>query len=92
MANTRSARKRAQTHARNRDRNRTVRAQLRTEVKRFRSAVASGDAEVASALLRRAHSIIDRTAKLGVIHSGTASRYKSRLSRARDRMASGSSS
>ena len=42
--------------------------------------------ETAGALLKAAHAVIDKTRKKGVIHANTASRYKSRLSRAHRRM------
>ena len=66
--------------------NRKARSSLRTDVKAFRAAVAAGDAEKAGELLRVAHAAIDRTAKKGIIHDRTASRYKSRLAQAHRRL------
>ena len=86
MANNKSAVKRVKTHERNRMRNRVARTSLRSQIKRFRTAVASGDAAAAASELKAAHSLIDVTAKKVIIHSKTASRYKSRLSLACDRM------
>ena len=86
MANSKSAVKRVRTHERNRQRNQAVRTLLRSEVKKFRAAVSAGDVEAAAGLLVSAHSTIDRTARKGVIHDRTASRYKSRLARAHDRL------
>ncbi|HVR12038.1 MAG TPA: 30S ribosomal protein S20 [Thermoanaerobaculia bacterium] len=79
MANTKSAEKRIRQNAVARDRNRGHRSRLRTAIKRLRAAVAAGDAATASNLLPTTLSIIDATAQKKVIHSNTASRYKSRL-------------
>lgn len=86
MANTKSARKRVRTNERNRLRNRKARTQLRSQVRSFREAVKAGDVETAGELLRAAHAAIDRTAKKGIIHDRTASRYKSRLAQAHRRL------
>jgi small subunit ribosomal protein S20 len=86
VANIKSSVKRIRVSERNRIKNRAVRSALRTEVKRFRAAVESGDAKVAGELLSRAHAAIDRSAKKGVIHGRTADRYKSRLAQAHRRL------
>jgi len=82
MANTKSARKRVRTTERNRLRNKDARTALRSQVKIFRAAITAGDLEKAGELLRSTHAAIDKTAKKGVIHDRTASRYKSRLAQA----------
>ena len=58
------------------------RSRLRTAVKSLRQAVASGDAAKASEMLPETLGIIDKTAQKKVIHANTASRTKSRLSKA----------
>ena len=92
MANTKSARKRIRIHERNRARNRAARSALRTQVKKFRASLEVGDPTAAEAQLRAAHASIDRTARKGIIHERTASRYKSRLAKAHQRMAGGATS
>ncbi len=82
MANTESAKKRVRQSLRRRDRNRAHRSEVRSEIKKLRQAVASGDAEVAKELLPATLGIIDRTAKKGGIHRNTADRTKARLTRA----------
>ena len=82
MANTKSAEKRIRQNAKERERNRAHRSKLRTAVKKLRSAVASGDADQARELLPATLSIVDATAQKKVIHSNTASRTKSRLTKA----------
>lgn len=79
MANTKSAEKRNRQNLQANERNRAHRSRLRTAIKRLRSAVASGDAAAAQALLPETLGVIDKTAQKKVIHANTASRYKSRL-------------
>jgi small subunit ribosomal protein S20 len=81
MANTKSAEKRHRQNVVQRERNRSHRSRLRTAIKRLRSAVSSGDAAAAEAILPETLSVIDKSAQKGVIHSNAASRYKSRLSK-----------
>lgn len=64
-----------------RARNRKNLSQLKTQVKKLRSVIAKGDAEVARKLLPETVGEIDKAAKKGVIHDNAASRYKSRLAR-----------
>ncbi len=82
MANTKSAEKRIRQNEENRDRNRGHRSKMRTAIKKLRTAVEGGDAKTAQALLIPTLGLIDVTAKKKVIHTNTASRYKSRLTRA----------
>ncbi len=79
MANTKSAEKRNRQNIQARERNRAHRSSLRTAIKKLRTAVASGDAAQAKEVLSETLSVIDKTAQKRVIHSNTASRYKSRL-------------
>ncbi len=81
MANTKSAEKRHRQNVNQRERNRAHRSRLRTAIKRLRSAVSSGDASAAEAILPETLSVIDKIAQKGVIHPNAASRYKSRLAR-----------
>ena len=82
MANTKSAEKRNRQNVKQRERNRAHRSRLRTAVKKLRSAVDSGDAGTARELLPQTLSIVDATAQKKIIHSNTASRTKSRLTKA----------
>ena len=61
--------------------NRANRSRLRTEIKKLRKALDEGKAEEAQTLLRPTLRTIDRMIQKGVLHSNTADRYKSRLSR-----------
>jgi small subunit ribosomal protein S20 len=79
MANTKSAKKRAAKSEAQREKNRAIRSQMRTAVKKVRKAAAAGDAGGAETLLQQAMRIVDVTAKKGVVHRNTAARTKSRL-------------
>lgn len=81
MANTKSAEKRNRQNIQQRERNRAHRSRLRTAIKSLRSAVATGDATAAAELLPQTLGIIDKIAQKKIIHSNTASRYKSRLTK-----------
>lgn len=82
MANTKSAEKRNRQNLERRDRNRAGRSRMRTEVKKLRTAVESGDEARAKELLEPTLSLIDKSAQKGVIHCNTAARTKSRLAKA----------
>ena len=82
MANIKSAEKRIRTTSRQQERNRALRSRLRSAVRDLRQTVAAGDAKAAQELLPKTLDIVDSTARKGVIHANTASRTKSRLTRA----------
>jgi small subunit ribosomal protein S20 len=60
-------------------RNRAQRSELRTAVKRVRSAAT---AEQAATAYRAAAQLLDRAARKGLIHHNNAARHKSRLAAA----------
>ena len=78
MANTKSAKKRAEKSAAQRIKNRTMRSRMRTAVRKLR-AVASGDEKMAQELLPLTLKVVDSSAQKGIIHRNTAARTKSRL-------------
>lgn len=87
MANIASARKRARQAEKRRTHNRALRSRMRNAVKRLRSVIAGGDAAQAAELLPDTLSVIDATARKGVVHRNAAARTKSRLMRAVRRLA-----
>jgi small subunit ribosomal protein S20 len=89
VANHQSAIKEHRKSLHRRDRNRQERSRMRTAVKKLRKALEQGDASAAKELLPGTLSLIDRAAKHGAIHGGTADRYKSRLSLAINRATAG---
>jgi small subunit ribosomal protein S20 len=74
--------KRMRQNAKLRARNRHYRSTMRTEIKKVREAIASGDHAAASAQLPSAVAIIQRLAQKGIIHSRQANRRVSRLYKA----------
>ena len=79
MANHKSAEKRARQAVRRNEANRRNRSQLRTEVKKLRAAIDSGNRDQARSLLVETVSLIDKSIQKGIIHQNAAARYKSRL-------------
>jgi small subunit ribosomal protein S20 len=78
VPNVKSAEKRMRTNEARRARNRRDRSRLRTAVKRVRE---PGDSSATAEDLRRAISLLDRSARKGLIHPNKAARDKSRLTR-----------
>ena len=81
MAHHASALKRMRQSEKRKARNRKNVSQLKTQVKKLRTAIAEGNAEAAQKLLPTTMGEIDKAAKKGVVHDNAASRYKSRLTR-----------
>jgi small subunit ribosomal protein S20 len=79
MANTISALKRVRITEHRTAVNQIRRTRLRHQIRAFRRLLESKDAKSATALLPKTFSMIDRSAKWGVIKKNTAARYKSRL-------------
>lgn len=77
MANHKSAKKRARQAEIKRVRNMMVKTKMKSAVK----AVKTADSENATEILNKAKSIIDVSAKKGVIHKKTAARKISRLTK-----------
>jgi small subunit ribosomal protein S20 len=88
MASHKSAIKKHRQDEKRRVRNRQHASRLRTQVKKFRKAVAAGDEKAAKDLLPETLSLIDRTAKLGILHDNAAARSKSRATRAVNKLSS----
>jgi small subunit ribosomal protein S20 len=79
MANTYSALKRVRQTERRTEFNRKNKTRLRHQIRAMRRALASKDAKVAAELLPTTFSLIDRSAKSGIIKKNTAARYKSKM-------------
>jgi small subunit ribosomal protein S20 len=79
MANTISALKRVRQTERRTEVNRKNKTRLRHAIREIRRALTGKDPKSAAALLPKTFSIIDRSAKSGIIKKNTASRYKSKL-------------
>ena len=81
MAKHASALKQQRQGVKRRARNRKNVSQLKTQVKKLRGLIQSGDGDGAKAALDETVSAIDKAARKGVIHDNAASRFKSRLTR-----------
>ncbi len=79
MANIKSQIKRNKQNEKRRLRNKSVRSELKTRIKRVLEAAARGDDEAREELLRVATKRIDKAAAKGIIHKNKAARLKSRL-------------
>jgi small subunit ribosomal protein S20 len=81
VAHTLSANKRVRQSVKRRQRNRDRKREIRLEMKKIVSAIASGDKTAATAELKNTQHILDRIATRGAIHPNTAARRKSRLAK-----------
>jgi small subunit ribosomal protein S20 len=82
MPNSASAKKRLRQSLDRRARNRTVRTNLRTQIKKCRTTIAGGDAAACETEFRTTVKKLDQAAAKKVLHANAAARLKSRLSKA----------
>jgi small subunit ribosomal protein S20 len=79
MANTPGAKKAVRKIARRTEVNKARRSRVRTYLRRFEEAIASGDAAQAKAAFVQAESELMRAVSKGVVHRNTGARKVSRL-------------
>ena len=77
MANIKSQKKRIGTNLKAQERNKAVRSEVKTYVRKVTEAVASGDKDVALDAARTAARKLDKAASKGVIHPNQAANRKS---------------
>lgn len=82
MPNSESAKKRLRQNETRNARNRAVKSNVRSQVRKVRAAVAAGNVEESEAALKVATKKLDQAAAKNVIHANAAARTKSRLSKA----------
>ncbi len=82
MANIKSAIKRAKTNEIARMRNKAVRTNLKTVEKQFKAVISEGDAARAQNAFNTAAKRLDQAVAKHVIHKNAASRKKSQLAKA----------
>lgn len=87
MANIKSKQKRILTNEKSRQRNKSVRSAVRTEIRKFREAVAAGDKAAAEKQLRVASRALDKSVSKGVFHRNNAANKKSGMATAFNKMA-----
>jgi small subunit ribosomal protein S20 len=79
MPTTKSAKKRLRQSLERRTKNRAVKSDMKTQLKKVRAAITSGDHELAATEFRLAAKKLDRAGTKRVIHPNVAARTKSRL-------------
>ena len=82
LANIKSAKKRILVTETRAARNKAIRSEVKTSIKKVEAAVAANDKEAAAAALVNAISTIDKAASKGVYHKNNAARKVSNLSKA----------
>ena len=81
MANIKSQKKRILTNEKARLRNKAVKSELKTHVRRVREAINAGDKETATTALQTAARKLDKAVSKGVIHANQAAQRKSKLAK-----------
>ena len=79
MANIKSQIKRITTNEKARLRNKAVKSELKTHIRRVREAVAGGDKDAANTALVSASRKLDKAVSKGVIHKNQAANRKSAI-------------
>ena len=80
MPNSKSAEKRLRQNLARRAQNRSVKRDVRTQIRKVREAIRAGDVEVAQTEFQLAAKKLDRACARNIIHRNAAARLKSRLS------------
>jgi small subunit ribosomal protein S20 len=86
MPNIKSAKKRVIVTQTKTLRNKMFRTQLKTDIKKYQAALATGDQAAAQAAYRAAVKKIDQAAARGIIHKNAAARKKSQFTKALNKM------
>jgi small subunit ribosomal protein S20 len=81
VANIKSQIKRIGTNEKARLRNKAVKTELKTHVRRVREAVTAGDKEAATTALVAASRKLDKAVSKGVVHENQAANRKSALAK-----------
>ena len=79
LPNIKSAKKRVKIAIRNAQRNKSVKSEVKTWIKKFETALTNGDLESARVLYPQVVKKIDMAATKGVLHKNAANRRKASL-------------
>jgi len=82
VANIKSQKKRVLTNEKAHQRNRAVKSELKTAIKKVHVAIEAGDAEAAKAAALAESRLLDKAASKGVIHASQAANRKSGITKA----------
>jgi small subunit ribosomal protein S20 len=86
VANIKSQKKRVLTNEKRHQRNKAVRSELKTAVKKVYAAVEAGDADTAKKAALDASTLLDKAASKGIIHKSQAANRKSGVMKAANRV------
>ena len=81
MANIKSQLKRIKTNRKATERNKAVKSEVKTAIRRFREDAATGEADKASEALKAASTKLDKAVSKGVIHKNQAANKKSAMAK-----------
>jgi small subunit ribosomal protein S20 len=81
VANIKSQIKRNRQNLAAHERNKAVKSELKTAIRRFREAAEAGDSARAQELARAANRKLDKAASAGVIHKNQAANKKSAIAK-----------
>ena len=81
MANIKSQIKRIGTNKKREERNKAVKSELKTLIRKTREAIAAGDKEKAAEALKLASKKLDKATSKGVIHPNQAANRKSAIAK-----------
>ncbi len=81
MANIKSQLKRIKTNRKATERNKAVKSEFKTAIRRFREAADAGSKDEAAAALHAASVKLDKAVSKGVIHKNQAANKKSAMAR-----------
>ena len=81
MANIKSAKKRIKVTTVKTMRNKAVKTQLKTEIKKYEAALAAGDVAAAQACYKNAVKKLDQAAAYGIVHKNEVAHKKSQFTK-----------
>jgi small subunit ribosomal protein S20 len=81
VANIKQQLKRIKTNEKRTERNKAVKSELRTWIRKFREAAESGDKNAAQDALKTASTKLDKAVSRGVIHENQAANKKSAMAK-----------
>lgn len=81
MPNIKSAKKRVLVTEKKTEENKAIKSALKTQIKKFVTAVNAGDKEQATALYPATVSAIDSAASKGILHKNNAANKKAKLAK-----------
>ena len=86
MANIKSQKKRVLTNEKRHQRNKAVRSELKTAIKKVHVAIDAGDAEAAKQAALEASALLDKAASKGIVHKSQAANRKSGVMKAANKV------